>query len=146
MGKNILKLDTSSFTDFAEKLDALEADLKSIFTKALTEAGQKITTDTEEGMKDENLPAHGAYHHDGRPTEKSIIQNPQVKWSGMMGEMGVGFDFGKPGAGGYLITGTPKMKPDRKLNEIYKSKRYMVEIKKGMVQIFNEEIKKHMGG
>lgn len=146
MGRTTLKLDTSAFDDFAEKLDRLGADLKPIFDDALTQAAETITEDTLEAVKDQYLPAHGDYHHEGHPTEKSIIRNPHVKWSGMMGEVAVGFDYDKPGAGGYLITGTPRMDPDRELNRIYKGKRYMTEIKKDMIEIFQDAIDDHMGG
>ena len=146
LGKNMLKLDTSAFEAYAERLDRLGANLKPIFTKALEQAADKITQDTQEAMQNQNLPAGGKYHHAGNPTERSILEHPKVKWSGMIGEMGVGFDFSKHGAGGYLITGTPRMAPDRELNKIYKSKRYMSEIKKGMRNVFEDAIQDYMGG
>ena len=144
MGKNILKLDTSSFDEFAERLDSLGADLKPIFTDALTQVAEIITEDTIEVVKDQYLPAHGEYSHGD--TKKSIIRNPRVEWSGMIGEIAIGFDFSKPGAGGYLITGTPRMRPDRELNRIYKSKRYMRQIQEDMSEIFQDAIDDHMGG
>lgn len=144
MGRTTLKLDTSAFDDFAEKLDRLGADLKSIFDDALTQAAETITDDTLEAVKDQYLPAHGDYSTDD--TKRSIMRNPRVKWSGMMGEVAVGFDYSKPGAGGFLITGTPRMQPDKELNRIYKGKRYMTEIKKDMIEIFQDAIDDHMGG
>lgn len=144
MGKNVLKLDTSAFNDFAEKLDKLGADLKLIFTDALEQAGETITDDTIEAMKKENLPAKGKYQSSPSETEASIIKNPKVEWSGMMGEIGVGFDFSKPGAGGYLITGTPRMKPDRELNKIYKGKRYMKQIEQDIKEVFEAELESRM--
>lgn len=144
MGKNILKLDTSSFDEFAERLDGLGADLKPIFTDALTQAAETITEDTIEAVKDQYLPAHGEYSHGD--TKKSIIRNPRVEWSGMIGEIAIGFDFSKPGAGGYLITGTPRMRPDKELNQIYKGKRYMRQIQNDMAEIFQNAIDDHMGG
>lgn len=144
MGRNTLKLDTSAFDDFAEKLDRLGADLKPIFDDALTQAAETITEDTLEALKDQYLPAHGDYSTGD--TKLSIMRNPRVKWSGMIGEVAVGFDYDKPGAGGYLITGTPRMDPDKELNRIYKSKRYMTDIKKDMIEIFQDAIDDHMGG
>ena len=38
------------------------------------------------------------------------------------------------------------MRPDKPLNQIYKSKKYMNDIRKDMVDIFNDEIKRRMGG
>mgnify|MGYP000858492756 CR=1 FL=1 len=144
MGRNILKLEMSAFNEYAEKLDKLSADLKPIFTDAMTQTAETIRDDTVEAMKNEHLPAHGDYSHGD--TKKSIIQHPKVEWSGTRAEVGVGFDFGKPGAGGLLITGTPKMRPDQELNRIYKGKRYMRQIQKDMAEIFQDAIDDHMGG
>lgn len=144
MGKNVLKLDVHGFDEYAEKLDRLDADLKKIFTDALEEAGETITEDTENAVTDANLPAGGKYS--SGETKESILKNPKVEWNRTIGQINVGFDFGKSGAGGYLITGTPRMRPVKELNEIYKSKRYMNNIRKDMTEIFQDEIERRMGG
>ena len=144
MGRNILKLNTKGFDEYAEKLERLGVDLKPIFTDALQQAAETITEDTMEAISAGNLPRGGKYST-GK-TEASIIKNPKVTWSGTIAEIPVGFDFAKPGAGGYLITGTPRMQPDKELNRIYKQKRYMTNIRKDMTDIFEDEIQKRMGG
>lgn len=144
MGKNLLKLDVSGFEEYIQKLEKLEADLKSIVSDALNQAGETITDDTFDAVSDSNLPRGGEYST-GK-TKESIIKNPRIKWSGTTAEIGVGFDFNKPGAGGYLITGTPRMAPDKALNKIYKSKKYMKDIQKDMIDIFQDEISRRMGG
>ena len=144
MGKNLLKLDVSGFEEYIQKLEKLEADLKPIVSDALNQAGETITDDTFDAVSDSNLPRGGEYST-GK-TRESIIKNPRVKWSGTTAEIGVGFDFNKPGAGGYLITGTPRMAPDKALNRIYKSKKYMKDIQKDMIDIFQDEISRRMGG
>lgn len=144
MGRNVLKLDTSEFDAYAEKLDRLGADLKTIFTDALEKVGETIGKDTLDAMADSNLPAGGKYATG--QTKSTVVKNPKVEWSGMRGSIGVGFDFGKPGAGGYLITGTPRMRPDNELNKIYKRKKYMNDVKKDIMEVFNDEIHKRMGG
>lgn len=144
MGKNMLKLDTSGFDDYAYKLDRLGADLRSIFTDALQEAAETITEDTFDGVTEPNLPRGGKYS--GGETEASIVKNPRVEWDGMVGSVAVGFDFSKPGAGGYLITGTPRMRPDKALNRIYKSKKYMKGIERQMTEVFQKEINRRLGG
>lgn len=144
MGKNMLKLDTSGFDDFAYKLDRLGADLRSVFTDALQEAAETITEDTFDGVTEPNLPRGGKYSTG--ETKTSIVKNPKVEWSGMVGSVAVGFDFSKPGAGGYLITGTPRMRPDKALNRIYKSKKYMKDIERQMAEVFQEEINRRLGG
>ena len=144
MGKNMLKLDTSGFDDYAYKLDRLGADLRSIFTDALQEAAETITEDTFDGVTEPNLPRGGKYS--GGETKASIVKNPRVEWDGMVGSVAVGFDFSKPGAGGYLITGTPRMRPDKALNRIYKSKKYMKDIEQQMTEVFQKEINRRLGG
>ena len=144
MGKNMLKLDTSGFDDFAYNLDRLGADLRSIFTDALQEAAETITEDTFDGVTAPNLPRGGRYSTG--ETKAAIVKNPRVQWDGMVGSVAVGFDFSKPGAGGYLITGTPRMRPDKALNRIYKSKKYMKDIERQMAEVFQKEINRRLGG
>ena len=144
MGRNVLKLDANAFNVYAEKLDRMGGDLKTIFTDALEKAGQKIGEDTTNALAEGNLPRGGQYSTG--QTEKTVVKNPKVVWSGMFGSIGVGFDFGDPGAGGYLITGTPRMKPDTELNKIYKRKSYMNGISKDIAKVFNDEINRRMGG
>ena len=142
MGKNTLKFDTKGFSEYAAKLDALGADLRPIFDDALTQAGETIARDTHDAVKESNLPAGGKYSEGD--TDKSIIDNPKVEWSGNIGSIGVGFDYSRPGAGGYLITGTPKMKPDRALNKMYKGKKYMKNITEDINEILQDELKRRM--
>ena len=109
---------------------------------ALTKAGQTIAQSTENAISAANLPAGGKYSKD--TTKESIIRDAQVKWDGDTAWVPVGFDFSKPGAGGFLITGTPRMKPDYELNKIYKQKRYMNLIQKGMEEIILNSIVEKM--
>ena len=124
--KNYLEIDFSNFADFAEKLDKLNADLTKIIGDAMEQAAETVQDDTRDAVATANLPAGGKYSTGD--TESSIISNPQVKWSGSLGEIGLGFDKTQPGAGGFLITGTPKMHPDYKLVEIFRSKKYVKKI------------------
>ena len=132
MGRNLLKLDVSGFEEYLHKLEELEADLKP------------IVEDTLSAVKKPNLPAKGIYSK-GK-TEKSVIKDIAVKWEGTTASVGLGFDFTAPGAGGYLITGTPRMPPDKELNRIYKSKSYMKDIQKEMTEVFQSEIRRRIGG
>lgn len=143
MARNTLKLDTKGFEQLLTKLDSLGGDMIEVVDKALTDAGKKISEDTHKAMAKQNLPAGGKYSKG--TTEKAIVDNPQVEWSGSRASIDVGFDFGKPGAGGYLITGTPKMQPNKELNRMYKGKKYMKEIQEQMGQTVDEAITKAMG-
>lgn len=141
--KNYISIDMYQFADYADKLDKLGADLKKIIGETMEEAGEDIQKDVDNAMQRANLPAKGKYSRG--TTAKSIIDHPKVKWSGSYGEMPLGFDKSKPGAGGWLITGTPKMQPDKKLAKIFQSKKYAEEISKKIRERLAKEIEK-LGG
>lgn len=141
--RNTLKLELSGFNELVTKLEGLNGDVKKVVTNALTQAGETIEEDTKEAVQKSNLPAKGRYSTGD--TEKAIV-NPKVEWSGTVASVGVGFDYAKSGAGGFLITGTPRMQPDRELQKIYKQKKYMSNIQKDMQEVVLDEIEKKIGG
>ena len=59
--KNSLSVDFSVFSDLAEELDTLGADLQSIFTDVMEQEGETVAEDTKEAVKDAYLPAKGEY-------------------------------------------------------------------------------------
>ena len=144
MARNTLKLDTKGLEPLIKKLDSIGGDVKGVVNTALTKAAQTIAESTESAISTANLPEQGKYSTGA--TKQSIIRDVQVKWDGDTAWVPVGFDFSKPGAGGFLITGTPRMKPDYELNKIYKQKRYMNLIQKGMEEIILNSIVEKMEG
>lgn len=140
--KAMISIDFSAFDSYAEQLDKLGADLQEIFTSAMEEVGAEIQEDTINALEKANLPAKGVYSKG--TTENQVIRDPKVEWHGTVGEMPLGFDKTKPGAGGFLITGTPKMKPDRALEDIYKKKSYENKVKNKISDRLKEEIDKRM--
>lgn len=126
MGKNLLKLDVSGFEEMLSKLDEVGGNVKRVTDKALTKAAETITQSTETALSMQYLPGGGKYSTGD--TEKSIVHANQPTWEGLTASIPVGFDFSKVGAGGFLISGTPRMRPDQQLRRIYKSKRYMNHI------------------
>lgn len=137
-----LSIDFSCFEDFAAELDNLGADLKSIFTDIMEQEAETVAEDTKEAVERANLPAHGVYSQGD--TKDSIVMQPRVEWSGELGEIGLGFDKTKPGAGGFLITGTPKMQPDYKLEDIYARKSYASKMTRDIMDYLSAEIDDHM--
>lgn len=144
MARNTLKLNTSGFEPLLKKLDGLGGDVRQAVDEALTKASAKIAQDTVTAMAPANLPARGKYSQGD--TKQSIIQDAQITWDGLVASVPVGFDFSKPGAGGYLITGTPKMQPDKELHKMYKQKKYMSEIQNEISDIIMNHIIKQMEG
>ena len=97
--KAMISIDFSAFDSYAEQLDNLGADLQEIFTSAMEEVGAEIQEDTINALEKANLPAKGVYSKG--TTENQVIRDPKVEWHGTVGEMPLGFDKTKPGAGGF---------------------------------------------
>lgn len=144
--KSMISIDFSNFSDYAERLDNLEADLKKVFGNAMEQAAQTVQNDTIAAMASSNLPAGGKYSGEDKDTEASIIRDAKTVWRGSLGEIGLGFDKTKPGAGGFLITGTPKMRPNQALANIYSRKTYEKKLKKQIENDLQKAIDKAMGG
>lgn len=140
--KKMLSIDFSCFAEYAERLEDIGADVKDVFDKAMENAGSTVQKDTEKAMSNAYLPAHGKYSKGD--TVKTIVVNPRVRWSGNIGEIGLGFDRNKPGAGSWLITGTPRMKPDYELAKIYSRRTYETKIKKQIKKDIDDYIEKKM--
>lgn len=143
MARSIMKLDTEGFEGMIKRLENLGADVKKAVSDALGQAAETIRDDTKEAITSANLPAGGKYSKGD--TAKSVIDDTKVNWQGDIAWVPVGFDFGAPGAGGYLITGTPKMKPDAVLHRMYKQKQYMNFIQDGIGDVLMGYITDKMG-
>lgn len=144
MGRNTLKLQTDGFERMIDHLKQLDGDVQTAVTDALEQSGETITEDTHDALSASNLPAGGQYSKGD--TERSIV-DPKVMWTGgTHAEMGVGFDYSKNGAGGFLISGTPRMQPDYALQKIYKRKKYMKDIQQDMIDVVQDYIVEALKG
>lgn len=143
MARNTLRLDMSGFKELLTKLDKLGGDVPGVVEDALMQAAGTIADDTLTALDNANLPAGGKFS--GGDTKAAVVTNPRVEWSGTTASVGVGFDYNKPGAGGLLITGTPKMKPDYALQKMYKKKGYMQKIQDDMRKTVTDAISRRMG-
>lgn len=141
--KSAIEIDFGVFEALAEQLENLGADVKECFTEAMEDEGKIVALDTKAAVAAANLPAGGKYSTG--ETEKTIIMDPKVEWSGSLGVIGLGFDKTKPGAGGFLITGTPKMKPDYALEKIYGQKKYERDVQKHIMENLQDQIHKRLG-
>ncbi len=142
MGKNKAKVKLEGFKEMITALDSLGGDLVGIAADALSQAGETIGWDTLEAAQNPNMPAEGKYST-GR-TEQAVLTTPRVEVSGNLVEVGAGFDYTKDGAGGILITGTPRMKPNYELQKIFKGRRYMNNISKDIEAVVQDEIERRL--
>lgn len=141
--KNSISIDFSVFEDYAAELDDLGANLQEIFEDVMEQEAETVQEDTLEALDNANLPAQGEYSIG--TTKDNVNQHPKVEWSGSIAEVGLGFDKSKPGAGGFLITGTPRMKPDQALVEIYGRKKYQKRIQDSIMDYLQAEIEDRLG-
>ena len=121
-----------------KKLDSLGGDVKKATEDALQQASETIAEDTVDAMAAANLPATGKYSQGD--TKEAIITDHRVRWEGLVGWVPVGFDFSKAGAGGFLITGTPKMQPNHQLRKMYKQKKYMNQIQTDIGDVLTDYV------
>lgn len=140
--RNKLYVELSGFEDLIVRLDELVDDVRPAISDALEQAAEMVETDTEAAMSRKNLPAQGRYSTGD--TERSIVRNARVDWSGTKGEIGLGFDKTKKGAGGFLITGTPRMRPNWKLEDIYARKKYQKEVNEAIQEALENAIEEAM--
>lgn len=136
--RNQFGIDWSQYEDLANTLEDLGADVKKIFTDVMDMEAETIQADTEEAVSNSNLPAQGKYSQGD--TKKAIDLNPKTDWSGTTASICIGFDKTKPNAGTFLITGTPRMQPDRALEKIYTKKKYLSEVQKDIGDYFAETL------
>lgn len=149
MARNTLKISTKGFGKMLTELDELGGNITKVATDALEQAAETIGEDTIEAVQPGNLPAGGEYSTGA--TASSIVRNPRVVNEGDRLSVNVGFDYNKPGAGGYLITGRPpgkhgSMNSVPKLEQIYKRKKYATQIQQDMIDIVQDEISRAIGG
>lgn len=129
-GKNRIKLyiDTKPLIDLAHRFDTVGDNVESVVIEALTNAAEDVGVDTLEAMAKQYLPQKGKYSHGN--TKDSVILHPKAVNDGNYISIGMGFDNDKPGSGTLLITGTPKMRPNYKLEDIFARKKYLKEMQK----------------
>lgn len=148
MARNTLKLDTSGFEEVLKRLDELGGDTRSAVEEVLTDASKRIHDDTVAAIAKPNLPRQGKYS-DGQ-TMESVVSDATVQWDGDVAWIPAGFDFAKPGAGGYLIKGrgTPTvMSRVKALYDIYVGKRYMTALQNEMLEkLWDKVVKQTLEG
>lgn len=141
--KSGLSIDFSAFSDLIGKLDELGADIEDIVADAMEQTAETVENDTIAALESSNLPAGGKYS--SGDTKASVVRDAKAEKKGFEVTIDLGFDKTKPGAGGWLITGTPKMKPDYALEDIYGKKKYETQLKKDINQLLQDELEERLG-
>lgn len=140
VGKNFVKLDTSGFDRLLEAIEDQGKDVKPIIDLTLKHAAVKIQNQTVLAVQLPNYPKQGKYSTG--ETSKAVIHFPQIEWEGDTASVGVGFDNDDFNASNFLIKGTPRMKPDKKLYNIFVNRKFINSVQKGMWDEVMDELEK----
>ena len=140
---NKVTLSFSGFDEMYEQLDKLNADLHTITEDALKGSHDVVTRKIKKSLQKGNLPAKGKYSTGA--TEKSIIDEPAIEWSGTVASIDIGFDFEISDLTSVMLMyGTPKMKPVKGLKEAVYGAKTKKEIGELQRQVFEKAIKEAM--
>ena len=139
-----LKLEIENFDLILKRLDQLNGNTKPLAEKALIETFNIVQPKAKEAMKNANLPAKGKYSNS--ETVKALKVAPKIFWNGDIAEVSVGFDLNNYEDAGFvsifLMYGTPKMKPDKKLYDAFYGSRTQKEIAEAQKKVFIDEIER----
>lgn len=133
-----MRLEFSGFEEMAERLDKLGGNLKKTTERALDATHEYITPNVTAAFEKHDIK----YSHE---TMKSIKKDSEVEWNGSVASVGVGFkiaDGGLPSI--FLMYGTPKIQPDKKLHDSVYGNKTKKEVKAIQEKIFAEEIAKYL--
>ena len=140
--KQFISLEYGAFDNYIERLRSVEADVEKVVADAMEKAAEKVQEDTIKALEKSHLPAKGKYSQGD--TENSVVRDLKPTVTRQYVEVKLGFDKTRPGAGGFLITGTPKMQPDRALAQIYGSRKYQTDITNQIKEDLDKAIKERM--
>ena len=144
MAKCFVQLDTSGFNYLLEELEEMGKDIKPIVDLTLKHAAVKIQNQTILAAQPPNYPHRGEYSTGA--TSRAVIHFPAIEWDGDIASVGVGFDNEKFNASKFLITGTPRMKPDKMLYDLFINSRFINNVQRSMWEEVMEELDKAKGG
>ena len=128
--KNNVVLDTTALEELLAQVEDMGGSVEEAATQALSWAAKRIEYDMEQAVVKGKMPAGGKYWTG--ETERSIVRDTTVRKDGTTLWVPVGFDFDKPGAGGFLIVGTPWVEPVPELYYMFQRKKFMRDMQEGM--------------
>lgn len=147
MARKKIGLQFNGWEEYMAKLDELGGTqtMKKGVEEALKESKKHVNPLIEKNMAKNKLPAKGKYSYGD--TKESIDEEMSVEWSGMTGEIKVGFDFSKSGMKSiFLMYGTPKMKPVSGLKAAIYGAKTQKEIAEIQEKVLSDHIKRIMEG
>ncbi|HIZ16859.1 MAG TPA: hypothetical protein H9675_04745 [Firmicutes bacterium] len=136
MPKNKLSLNFDGFAEILNKLEKLGKNSNDTAETALIESKHYVHKNLEDAM---------AAHNRTGQTERSLHYQDKIEWTGSIAEMGVGFDISGGGLPSiFLMYGTPRMSPDKKLYNAIFGNKTRKEISEIQSDIFRNYLRKVM--
>lgn len=111
-----IELDYHAMDKMRQRYEKAGADYKKAAEQALLKSKAFIADKLMKDTIAPNFPAKGKYGS-GDDLRQLIIQSGNVGWSGAVAKTGAGFKLSESLVPQFLMYGTPKMKPAKKMRE-----------------------------
>jgi HK97 gp10 family phage protein len=112
---NRITLGFEGIEDMAKELDRMEGRLEAAAISALEATHRHVTENLKEATAKGNMPARGEYWTGN--AKKNIIETPKVEKAGLVFSVGVGFSVRDALETIFLMYGTPRMNPVKKMRD-----------------------------
>ena len=131
---NKTRIEFEGFEEVIARLTKLDGDIKGVTEKALRETHKVITKKAETAI---------APHKETGATEKSLKRNAEIEWVGTLASVETGFSIRQGGLPSiFLMYGTPRMKKDQNLYNVFFGNKTKKEIMELQETIFYDEIRR----
>lgn len=132
-----MSLDFDGFSEIVKRFEKLDADIKPVVEKALTETHRIVTEKAQFAVQKPNLPAQGAFSSGA--TERSLVTHPTIDWNGPTASVSVGFDISHGGLPTiFMMYGTPSCMKNQLLYDAIYGDQTIGEVRRVQKEIFNE--------
>lgn len=129
-------IDFQEFDFYCKKIESIsnKNELKKIADKALKETHKQITPKIEKAF---------SKHVRTGKTSSTLKKDSETNWNGDIGTIDVGYAIHDGGlASIFIMYGTPRIKPDKNLYNVFYGSKIKNEMFKIQENIFNEELQK----
>lgn len=129
-------IDFKDFDFYVQKIESLsnKETLRKIADEALKETHKYLTPKIDKAFEKHNRT--------GR-TSKSLREDNSTEWSSDVGSIDVGYNISDGGlASIFIMYGTPRIKPDKQLYNLFYGSKIKKEVFKIQEEIFDRELQK----
>lgn len=134
-----MKLEFDGFSEIVKRFEKLDADIKPVVEKALTETHRIVTEKADFAVQKPNLPAGGKYSSGA--TARSLVTQPEISWKGTTASVFVGFDISHGGLPSvFMMYGTPSWMKNQLLYDAFYGDQTIGEVRLAQKEIFYEAL------